>query len=104
MLYAVKTRMVDFMKELESGEVNVNSTIDLVSVSCHIYCFASVENLILYVHVMYLGCPPAYFSWKSRTGFHMQNLKDKSTKQDSFDSPELFIGIIYIFSRHYRTY
>ena len=30
-LYAVKTRMVDFMTELESGEVNVNSTIDLVS-------------------------------------------------------------------------
>ena len=42
MLYAVKTRMVDFMTELESGEVNVNSTIDLVSVgefySAQSYC------------------------------------------------------------------
>ena len=42
MLYAVKTRMVEFMTELESGEVNVNSTIDLVSVgefySAQSYC------------------------------------------------------------------
>ena len=37
MLYAVKTRMIDFMTELESGDVNVNSTIHLVSVLCYIY-------------------------------------------------------------------
>ena len=55
----------------------------------YLYCFVSVNNLTLYLHIMYLDCPPANCSWRSSTEFHMQNLEDENYKTRFFWQPRV---------------